>query len=174
MTILDTIPAEFTAVAVAGGEEVCSGGALVQSASANGKGATKIACVLPEGMDATLLVTFQTRQSPGRGHKEPAFAPTSCDTLVLNNGAVAIGADGTVVAGPTAMLAVQVADLREGADADADGVGERCDNCAALANPDQADSDEDGVGDACDACPDVPDSDPNDGAPPGCPAQRER
>ena len=36
-------------------------------------------------------------------------------------------------------------------DADADGVGDRCDNCIALANPDQRDSNGDGYGNVCDA-----------------------
>jgi hypothetical protein len=41
-------------------------------------------------------------------------------------------------------------------DFDADGVGDRCDNCQAVANPSQANRDLDGLGDACDACPDDP------------------
>jgi len=37
-------------------------------------------------------------------------------------------------------------------DMDGDGVGDLCDNCP-NANPDQSDLDGDGFGDACDACP---------------------
>jgi hypothetical protein len=37
------------------------------------------------------------------------------------------------------------------ADADNDGVGDLCDNCPAMANSDQADADGDGLGDVCDA-----------------------
>jgi hypothetical protein len=35
------------------------------------------------------------------------------------------------------------------ADGDGDFVGDLCDNCPAVPNPDQADSDGDTVGDAC-------------------------
>jgi hypothetical protein len=38
-------------------------------------------------------------------------------------------------------------------DSDGDGVGDRIDNCPAIANADQADVDFDGYGDQCDACP---------------------
>ena len=38
--------------------------------------------------------------------------------------------------------------------ADADGVGDACDDCPYSCDPDQADADGDGVGDVCDSCPD--------------------
>ena len=38
-------------------------------------------------------------------------------------------------------------------DTDHDGVGDACDNCAATPNSDQRDGDRDGFGDACDHCP---------------------
>ncbi len=38
-------------------------------------------------------------------------------------------------------------------DVDADGVGDKCDNCALIANSTQADADADGDGDVCDNCP---------------------
>jgi hypothetical protein len=37
-------------------------------------------------------------------------------------------------------------------DSDADGIGDACDNCVAVWNPNQQDVDGDGVGDACDIC----------------------
>jgi hypothetical protein len=37
-------------------------------------------------------------------------------------------------------------------DGDSDGVGDSCDNCAAVYNPTQADADGDGVGNSCDNC----------------------
>jgi subtilisin family serine protease len=49
-------------------------------------------------------------------------------------------------------LAVSV-DGRNAGDDDGDGVRNACDNCPAVANPDQSDLDADGAGDACDICP---------------------
>ncbi|MBW2992621.1 thrombospondin type 3 repeat-containing protein, partial [Candidatus Woesearchaeota archaeon] len=51
-----------------------------------------------------------------------------------------------------------------------DGVGDACDNCPAVYNPEQNDTDSDEVGDACDICPgynDTLDTD-TDGVPNGC------
>jgi hypothetical protein len=110
VVLLDTIPAEFTNVAVDDGGECLA--LSVQQKGRRGIGATKIACALAPGTDASLVVTFETRPSPGRGHEQPVFAPTSCDPLVLNDGAVAVDPmapeEDQIVAGPTAMLAVGV------------------------------------------------------------------
>jgi choice-of-anchor B domain-containing protein len=42
-------------------------------------------------------------------------------------------------------------------DSDGDGVGDGCDLCPRIANADQPDADADGLGDACDVCPTVAD-----------------
>ena len=37
-------------------------------------------------------------------------------------------------------------------DSDGDGIGDRCDNCRNVSNPNQRDQDRDGWGDVCDNC----------------------
>jgi hypothetical protein len=110
VVILDAIPAEFTNVVVSDGG-VCSE-LIVLKRGLGLAGATTLQCWLPAGVDASLVVTFETAQNPGRGHPQPVFAPTSCEPLLLNDGAVAAASaalpEEEIVAGPTAMLAVDV------------------------------------------------------------------
>ncbi|MFO0553902.1 MAG: thrombospondin type 3 repeat-containing protein [Polyangiaceae bacterium] len=49
-------------------------------------------------------------------------------------------------------------------DVDGDGAANDADNCASVANPDQADADMDGIGDACDKTPDGPENNGGGGA----------
>ncbi|MDM8007118.1 MAG: thrombospondin type 3 repeat-containing protein [Phycisphaerae bacterium] len=49
-----------------------------------------------------------------------------------------------------------------GADDDADGWPDLCDNCPSAPNADQADTDGDGVGNACDDCPSIANADQTD------------
>jgi len=168
VTLLDTVPAEFDEVAVED-NGVCDSLLVVRANNRKGKakkdhGATKIACELPEQTDATLVVTFHTRQSPGKGHNPPIFAPTSCGVLLLNDGAVAVDRSDPevdlLVADPTAALAVGIEDLTS--DLDGDEIGDACDNCPNSPNADQSDGDGDGVGDVCDNCPDISNADQAD------------
>jgi hypothetical protein len=51
-----------------------------------------------------------------------------------------------------------------GKDSDLDGIGDLCDTCDKVANPDQSDIDLDGEGDACDCAPSDPNEPGSDGA----------
>ena len=58
-------------------------------------------------------------------------------------------------------VCVGVADPEQ-KDSDKDGVGDACDNCPTTENPDQEDADGDGIGDACDNCTSTPNPDQTD------------
>lgn len=83
-----------------------------------------------------------------------------------SNNAHAAGEATATVDGPLQILVKGISDDRDSTyrfvvlvngrvyrDADADGLEDIRDNCALVANPDQADADGDKSGDACDACP---------------------
>jgi choice-of-anchor B domain-containing protein len=105
-------------------------------------------------MTSAPSVTLDASMASGRA------APTTTGTLDAASRSEDAGSAPVLGQGPTARAPAPAdaaatdgtvpctADAR---DADRDGFADACDNCAAVANPDQADSDRDGVGDAC-AC----------------------
>ena len=84
-----------------------------------------------------------------------------CDTIVDNGNVCCPDVDGDGVCDPTDNCA-SVANSDQ-ADGDGDGVGDACDNCGAFSNSDQSDIDQDGVGDVCDNCVAGGNSDQADG-----------
>lgn len=122
---------------------------------------------IPETDDEVLSVAVRTRQSPGKGHKRPAFAPTSCGALYLNEGAVAYalnpenGKSGEPLLESNALCVAAVKNPTEfGADADNDADGlsdfaEACEN-EIRTNPCRADTDGDGLKDGEDPYPLIP------------------
>lgn len=99
VVIRDTAPAEWQVNEVAGnaiidgfgmGPDGNGGAGTVDVGAANkktnNKSATKIEWTPDAGIDSSMInVVVETRPSPGRGN--PAFKPTSCGPLVLNDGA---------------------------------------------------------------------------------------
>ncbi|HOD66327.1 MAG TPA: carboxypeptidase regulatory-like domain-containing protein [candidate division Zixibacteria bacterium] len=73
--------------------------------------------------------------------------------LAAAEGALPIVAEG-MAAGVPVRDSIRVERAACPLDADGDGWCYGCDNCAAVANPDQKDADGDGIGDACDNCQD--------------------
>lgn len=134
----------------------------------------------------SLKVDVMTRESPGKGHKapkSPLFAPTSCGTLNLNDGAIAfeLNASGElvlienepVILGQSEGLCLAaVADLNGGGlkfdgtgDEDGDGFEDHAEACKFFTNPCvfDTDVDSDAVPDAADNCLLVANTDQVDG-----------
>ncbi|MDX1460575.1 MAG: hypothetical protein R3348_05910 [Xanthomonadales bacterium] len=193
--IVDTLPAEWVAVQVEGvdidggeggpGIDACGESVSISDAFGdidlykNGKGkkcksATTIEWDPPED-GGSVKIDADTRPSPGKGHKEPVFAPTSCGALSLNDGAIALETNEagelildeegnpTVVAGPTdgiCLAAVSqdlydaLVDYSDQGDHDGDGLSSHEEACGEIGtDPCNPDTDGDGVVDGEDACP---------------------
>jgi len=139
------------------------------------KNSTHIAWVPDSSQSSeSLKVDVETRESPGKGHKADLFAPTSCGTLDLNDGAVAFELDANGNLFPSAenpnvlgqtdgLCLAAVADLNGNGlfldgtgDEDGDGLtdfDEACNPPVEPTDPCNADTDNDGVDDDIDLCP---------------------
>lgn len=127
----------------------------------------------PSSETEELLVDIEMRKSPGKGHKEMAFAPTSCGALYLNNGAKAYEIDSATglpkvdettgdILPPlfesNRLCVAVVKDPTEfgpTADNDIDGIAdfdEACNN-EIVTDPCNADTDNDTILDGADNCP---------------------
>jgi hypothetical protein len=126
------------------------------------------------GSDSEMLVVdVSMRESPGNGHKEDVFAPTSCGALNLNYGAAAFELDpdtGLPVVDPdtgevlppimesNALCIAAVnddgtLDYTGAGDHDLDGAEDWAEACEVGTDPCNPDTDGDGVLDGADECP---------------------
>lgn len=127
----------------------------------------------PDSDSEMLIVDVSMRESPGKGHKEPAFAPTSCGALYLNYGAAAFELDpdtglpvvdsdsGEVLPPIMESNALCIAaipddgnlDYTGAGDHDQDGAEDWAEACEVGTDPCNPDTDGDGVLDGADECP---------------------
>jgi hypothetical protein len=152
VVIVDAIPAEWDAALV----DDDGGGATLSGANKkdDGKSATKLAW-MPDP-DGGAIVVRATTRGPKRNGK---FAPTSCGTMSLNDGAVALEIDevsGSPLQPPLfesntlCLAAVEDLDggglVRDGSgDEDGDGLDDLVEACDLRTNPCLADTDGDGL-----------------------------
>jgi hypothetical protein len=98
-SVVDTINSDPTGLPLDCGDDTAfdddSGHTDLERGGISGKNcrsATQIDWT-PDSDTEMLEVGVSMRESPGRGHKGPAFAPTSCGALYLNDGAAAFELD---------------------------------------------------------------------------------
>ncbi len=87
-----------------------------------------------------------------------ACDPCPLDGLVYTDNSDDSDGDGV---GDECDVCIEVPDPDQ-ADRDSDNFGDACDNCPSFFNPGQEDSDGDGFGDTCDVCPDIANPDQAD------------
>ena len=190
VVIVDTLPAEWVATLVQGedvtpplgcgdSEEFAGNSVLLFRGGKSGKNCHSATQVWWDGLSGTLKIDAETRESPGKGHKEAVFAPTSCGALYLNEGAAAYPAENgepllyeEPLAVSNALCVAAVADLdgEEGivpdgtGDEDEDGFSDYDEACHWGTDPCvyTPDTDEDGVPDPNDNCFDTPNPDQAD------------
>ncbi len=89
--VTDTVPAEFEILDL----DATAGNAIFfDTSQGQGNSANRIEWDLPPGTTtAFLIVEIQTVESPGHGHRDTVFKPTSCGPLPINDGATAFEVD---------------------------------------------------------------------------------
>jgi len=181
-SILNAINGDYTSLPIDCGDDTAfddgTGQTDVYRGGKSGKkckSATQIEW-FPDSGSEMLVVDVSMRESPGKGHKSPAFAPTSCGALYLNNGAAAFEIDpatGNPMTDPATgdtlppiavsnrlcLAAVEDVngdeslDWTGGGDEDGDTLTDLEEACVIGTDPCLKDTDGDGVRDDADECP---------------------
>ncbi len=157
---------ESTSFAASGELDVYRGGKAGNHGKSNKKchSSTHFAW-WPEDDNAMFEVSVETRPSPGKGHKNPAFAPTSCGALYLNDGAMAFAINPETdepfpeplfVSNQLCVAAVKdPTEFGFDADNDEDGIPDHAEACTneVRTDPCMDDTDGDEILDGVDNCP---------------------
>lgn len=190
VVIVDTLPAEWVATLVQGEEvypplecgeadEFVGGDVLLFKGGKGGKSCQSATQIWWSDPSGNLKIDAETRESPGKGHKDAVFAPTSCGPLYLNEGAAAYPAENgepllneEPLAVSNALCVAAVADLDDEpgilpdgtGDEDEDGFSDYDEACHWGTDPCifTADTDQDGVPDPNDNCVDTANPDQAD------------
>jgi hypothetical protein len=152
LSIHDTIPAEWKVNDVIG--DGC--GSEPSNKKGNNKSSTQIWC---PSTSAPITIQVETRESPGNGHTkrggDPAFKPTSCGIISLNDGALLLddAIPPNVLASSAPLLLLVSEDGDNTSDCDGDGWTDAEEFAQGTDPAVFNDEDSDGVGDGDDLCP---------------------